>query len=356
MVISQSPHRFAYLREARVTNDHNEVAADSWLSKTDITRASVEYFSALVAAFRRMDDLEGGSVENLKQAGLAVSELAVILKKGRFVDAGIANQVEGLFAQLAQIAGWMAYDAERHGLARRYFRAGLQAASEVGDRDLGAHILACMTYQAVYQHKHGDAKELAAAAVEASRGAHPAVRSLVASRLAYTSAARGSVDRFRIALEQAQNHHSAPDSTHDRPDWLYWYSKGEFDAQQAHSLLVAVLASERGSAKFVTEAECLLSLRISDPSGSPRDAFFHGAWLARAHVKRGDLHRGLELAETAVGSMPAAVSPRTRGVLRDLDHDLANLRQGSKLPEVRALRERLQPALTASRHFRPPSR
>lgn len=53
------------------------------------------------------------------------------------------------------------------------------------------------------------------------------------------------------------------------------------------------------------------------------------------------------IAETAVSRAASVASPRTHTILRDLDNDLTNLRNGRKLPEVRALRRQLQPALWA---------
>ncbi|MGH3770362.1 MAG: hypothetical protein ACRDRW_03015 [Pseudonocardiaceae bacterium] len=55
------------------------------------------------------------------------------------------------WAQLAQLAAWMADDAGQHGLAQRYFTSGLHAAHTAGDRSVGVSLLACMNSTAVYR-------------------------------------------------------------------------------------------------------------------------------------------------------------------------------------------------------------
>ena len=66
---------------------------------------------------------------------------------------------------------------------------------------------------------------------------------------------------------------------------------------------------------------------------------------ARTHARRGDLHKSLSVAESAINCMGSISSPRTVKALRDLDQDLANLRSSRNLPEVRSLRSELQQVL-----------
>ncbi len=315
---------------------------------TKITQASVEYFSSQVTAFRRMDDVEGGSKEGLKRIEVSIRQVATILDKEDFVNEKILHKIVDVLAQLCQIAGWMAYDSELHGLAQRYFRSGLHAAQDVSDRNLGAHILACMAYQAAHRNLLREAAELATAATRAAKGAHPLVRTIAAARMAHTHAAVGDNYGFRSAIAKAADLFEEAKKVDSGPDYLYWFDSTMAQTVEGQGVLLLTLRTSHGAKSQLDEAERLLASETSPSSDvRPRDASFHGAWLARAHVKRGDLDRGLRAAETALDHMAEVSSPRTRRVLHDLDHDLANLRQGSKLPEVRALRQQLQPALSA---------
>ncbi len=318
----------------------------SGFSNIKVSSTLVEYYRSLTSAFRQMDDLEGGSTENLRHIRNAVGQVAGYLKNGSFAKLELKKSFLGVLAELAQIAGWMAYDAERHGLAQRLFRTGLQATHDVGDRNLGAHILACMAYQAVNRNDLSSAEELASVAVKVAAGAHPAVCSLAYSRLAYTKAATGDVNGFRAKIQEAQR---LLHSTHsaEAPSWLYWFNYDVLNCQQGHSIVRASLANQRNSNKLIAEADSSLNTTEGEQTETPRDASFHEAWLARAHIRRGDLHRGMYIAENVIDRMSAVSSPRSRRVLYDLDHDLSNLREGKKLSEVQALRQQLQPVLAA---------
>ncbi|HKR48317.1 MAG TPA: hypothetical protein VJT72_01845 [Pseudonocardiaceae bacterium] len=102
-------------------------------STTKATPASIEYFNSLIGTFRRLDDVEGGSEENLKRISATIGQVAHYLTHGTFTDRGLTREMTGVLAQVSQIGGWMAYDAEHHGLAQRYFRTGLHAAHSIGD-------------------------------------------------------------------------------------------------------------------------------------------------------------------------------------------------------------------------------
>jgi hypothetical protein len=49
-------------------------------------------------------------------------------------------------AEAAELLGWSAYDAGRHGVAQCYFVQGLRLAREANDRLKGGHILADLSH------------------------------------------------------------------------------------------------------------------------------------------------------------------------------------------------------------------
>ncbi len=75
-------------------------------------------------------------------------------------------------AELAQMLGWSAYDAGRHGAAQRYFVHALRLAREADDNLLGARLLSNLSHQANYLGAFEHAVKLARAAQHAatSRG------------------------------------------------------------------------------------------------------------------------------------------------------------------------------------------
>ncbi|MGH3699899.1 MAG: hypothetical protein ACRDQY_10580, partial [Pseudonocardiaceae bacterium] len=62
----------------------------------------------------------------------------------------IHHEVMSVAADAAQLLGWSAYDAGRHGAAQRFFVQGLCLAREANDRLMGGQILSNLSHQANY--------------------------------------------------------------------------------------------------------------------------------------------------------------------------------------------------------------
>lgn len=135
-----------------------------------------------------MDDSEGGGGDSLRAAHREFGQVADLAHNARFTDTRTGQRFMAAFAQLCQSAGWMALDAQQHGLAWRYFRTGLQAAHQAADHDIGAHILGSMSYQAATRGNARDAVQLAQAATKTAEKCHPLVRAVVAGESAYAQA------------------------------------------------------------------------------------------------------------------------------------------------------------------------
>ena len=113
-------------------------------------------------------------------------------------------------------------------------------------------------------------------------------------------------------------------------------------------MLRLTLTTSHRAKSHLDQAQRLLAAETSqDCPSRPRDAYIDGAWLAWVHVKHGDLHTGLNIAKTAMRYKNSVRSSRAHTILRNLDKDLSNLRQGRHLPEVRALRQQLHSTLAA---------
>ncbi|MEV4471219.1 hypothetical protein [Nonomuraea sp. NPDC049504] len=106
--------------------------------------------------------------------------------------------------EIGQLAGWMAFDATRHGLAQRYFITALRAAHQVNGLPLYAHILADLSIQAASRDHPADAITLGEAARRASGSASPAVRASVLSPLGFAYAAAGRAADFMRTRDRAR--------------------------------------------------------------------------------------------------------------------------------------------------------
>ncbi len=93
---------------------------------------------ALLVFFLDLDDLFGGDALHAP-LGLFVNRLALAV--GEDSD----DSTLAAFGALAQLAGWLALDGNRHGAARRYFNAAIYAAHQADEPALTASSLAYLS-------------------------------------------------------------------------------------------------------------------------------------------------------------------------------------------------------------------
>ena len=90
----------------------------------------VEQIEASIPLLQQLDDAKGGAA-SLGYVGAQLRAVALVLHEGTYTAAATRRLLSAL-ADLGQLAGWMAFDANQHGLAQRYFFTGLRAAHDAG--------------------------------------------------------------------------------------------------------------------------------------------------------------------------------------------------------------------------------
>ncbi len=309
------------------------------LATSDITTV----LEATIDLLRRLDDSEGGSAAAVGFVQDQLDTITTYLTRGRTTSPAVRRRLIRASAQLHQLAGWMAFDSERHATAERYFRAGLRAARDIDDTDLTAYILACMACHLAYCGHFSEAMQIADAAIDAARDAHPAVRSIAASRSGYTRATAADRKGFHVAADRAQQMWATAGEAGPKPDFLYWYGQNYLNIQRSESMQLLAFAMPYGGADILREADELLDDRIRQNAASmPRDVALHSAWLARAHVKLGEIDRAVSITELVITQLQSVRSPRVRKVLRSVKADLAQCRVARREPRVQQLCQRIR--------------
>lgn len=287
----------------------------------------VDQVERSVPLLQLLDDEHGGA-RHLPYVGSQFRAVGLLIREGDHSNAVTARLILA-FAEIGQLAGWMAFDAADHGLAQRYFVTALRAAHQVNDLPLCAHILADMSFQAASRGHPADAMALGEAARRASDAAPLAVRASVLSRLAYAYAAAGRAADFtrtrNAARELIENRGDGQE-----PRWMYFLTNNHLDCQAGYALIQLGRAEQRNgsnaSAKgFLNRGADLLSTgAYSVPSGDPsqRRALFEGAWLALGHSARGELELACRIGQIATDRLGAVRSPRSAAVLQQLAADL----------------------------------
>ncbi|MDQ3153451.1 MAG: hypothetical protein M3R63_17640 [Actinomycetota bacterium] len=317
-----------------------------------VTPAMVDAVAATTAGIRKLGDSEGGHADNLRFVHHHLTWVGKLLRQSRFTTGVVADRLLAEWAQLAQLAGWMAHDAGKHGLAQRYFTSGLHAAHTAGDRSVGTYLLTCMSQTRVIQGRLDDgidltraardAVELDNAAYDAAKATPAAVRALAVSGSARAQAALGNARGFHSAADEARALLDTPGALEARPPYLAWFGPATLEGQLAQGGLTLAGVTSRDCRVLLDGADAVLGRTATDAASTPRKAVFHAAQLSRAHVAAGDLDRAVPAGQAALRRLPTVHSRCCALVLRRLEADLAALPPARRPAAVRSLHDQLR--------------
>ncbi|MGH3826891.1 MAG: hypothetical protein ACRDQX_06930 [Pseudonocardiaceae bacterium] len=342
---------WAYADNLGTRGDSFAALVDSGRTIT-VTPAMVDAIAAATAGLRALGNTEGGHEDNLRLVHHHVVYVARLLRQAGFTHVAVANRLLAEWAQLSQLAGWLAYDTGEHGLCQRYFTSGLHAAHTAGDRSVGVYLLCSMSGTMAHRGRLADgidlgraardAVELANAAHEAARFTPTAVRALAATRFALAQAAAGNTHGFHTAANEARTLLDTPGAIEGCPKYLAWVGLGALEDDLAQGALTLAAATSRERHRLLDSAQATLGHTITDPAGTSRGAVYHAGWLARAHIAAGDLERAVPAGLTALRWLPTVRSRHCALLLRRLEGDLAALPPAHRPAAIRSLHDHLR--------------
>lgn len=198
-----------------------------------------------------------------------------------------------VYAEVAQIAGWVAADAGRLDTARRHYVQGAQAAAESGNRVAGANCLSSLAYMLAGSR---DGVLLAEAAAKVSD--IPATMAcLTAERLAWTRAQAGDADGCFRALDAADDAWERRTPVAE-PDATYWLSRPEIEIMRGRCYVAlrrplrAVPLLERITAEYSwsTRENALYLSYLAEAYEQANEPDAAGATLERARELAAQVH------------------------------------------------------------------
>lgn len=301
------------------TGDPGRLAAA--LERGSVGNPLLDQIELSIPLLQRLDGAHGGAAY-LPYVGAQFRAVALLLRQGEH-----PTQVERrLFAALAEIgllAGRMALDGGRHGLAQRYLFTALRAAREAGYHPMAAHVLADLAFQAATREYPRDAIALGRAAVRVAAVSPAGVRALVQTRLAYGHALAGQLDDFERAYATGLDTIADPDLAGE-PAGVDFLTPNHLDTKAGQALTHAgTLATAAGDHQTGTallrRGERLLrtgahALPMDHPA--QRRALFEGAWLSVAAAGQGRLEQACTIGSLAVTRLDTVQSARSAQVLR----------------------------------------
>ena len=265
-----------------------------------------------VTLFRRWD---ASGLGGLRRKAVAGQLNALAESLGESHPPEITGRLFQITAELAQLAGWMAYDQGLFGMAQRYYLLALHACREAMCTSLGAKVIGDMTQLSTALGHYDDSLTLTRTALYSlPRHASALVRCelLGLESRAYAQLGEREVeDAARSAETCLAVYDEAP--AEPLPDWIHYMNQAEVDCLAANTYIeLALHASERSRWQhYATRAEVhSLRARQSRGEGYVRSRIFDEIRLAKVRLGQ------REPAESAAVGMHALhLAAETRSTL-----------------------------------------
>jgi len=303
--------------------------------------ADIDAVRELTRSYREIDNKLGGG----KIRGVVVSYLdehvSGLLTDGTYSETA-GRELAAACGELCQLAGWVAYDSDEHGLAHRYLTQALAYARHADDQALAAEILAAQAHQALYLARPAEGADLARAAqAAATRRGSATLLTECQVMEAHAHAARNDAPACGTAL--ARNAPFDLAARDDDPGWLSYFDEAYLAARMAQCF--RDLGDSRHAVRYAR--------RSLDMDGRyVRGRAFGLSLLATAHAAAGEPEEATRVGRQALDLTARLNSARSVRYPRDLTRQL---RPRADLPAVRdftaEVRDRL-PAAAGPAGFR----
>ncbi|MFY1652831.1 hypothetical protein ACN27J_18310 [Solwaraspora sp. WMMB762] len=275
---------------------------------TKVTEAVIEDFEVLTDTYRHLDYREGSH----RVSSEVTTHLRTMLEvSNRTTTSAAHRRLLRAAGDAAQLAGWLAIDAQKYNQAEGYCRLAASLAEKSNDRALRAYSLGVISYT----HLHaGDGKAalsvLDTAQGLAGHGAPAAVRSWLCEALGEAYGFLGQPRPGLASLAQAERVFDGV-STESAPAWLGFYN-ADCHAARLKGRCLTRLREPREATRALYEALTLLPPTfVRERSGTLID-------LAVAYVQMGQIEQACDAASQADTLARRTGSERNRRRLREL--------------------------------------
>jgi hypothetical protein len=287
-----------------------------------VGRADIGAIRELTQSYREMDNRLGGGKLRSAIVSYLDDHVSRLLTTGNYREE-TGRQLAAACGELSQLAGWVAYDSDEHGLAQRYLTQALAYARHADDSALAAEILAAQAHQALYLARPDEAVDLARAAQAAAVRHGPAT--LLTECLvmeAHGHAARNDAHACGAALARAEQTFDRAAREHD-PVWLSYFDEAYLAARMAQCF--RDLGEAGHAARYAR--------RSLDMDGRyVRGRAFNLSLLATAYAVQDEPEQASAVGRQALDLTVRLSSARSVRYVRDL---VRSLRPRADLPTVR---------------------
>lgn len=256
----------------------NLISLDNQFGGADLVRLSVRFFQ---------------SMHNLLGVGA--------------YDDRIENDLYAAAGELAEVVGWLAYDAEQHELVRKMNQESLYYTRLAGDRTIELLTVQNASMHAGAMGRPREALQLARSVLEGGADLSPRVRALFLTRKARALAQAGDESAIGI-FDQIKSLYLDGVADTD-PMWAWWVDERELawhEAMAKRDLSLAGPAIE----EFEHSVEATAPTEI-------RSQYLHRAYLLQAQVELGSWADVEDTVRSILPLVPQVASTRTAVLLRN---------------------------------------
>lgn len=251
-------------------------------------------------------------------------------------EPSLERDLQAAAGELAEVAGWLLYDADRQDDVRRMNQEALYFSRLAGDRSMEVFTLQNASMHAGFLGRPHEALHLARSVLESRDRLSPRVKTLFLVRKA-RALAQGGDEQALTLFDQARSHYE--DGIRDTdPKWAWWVDERELAWQEG--MAFADLGHAREAlGKFEQSVAATAPRRV-------RSRYLHLGYLLGAQVRVG-AWSDAETTMRQIGAMVGDVASTRTEVL--LARTLPELRREHVPASTRETAEQLATGLVGSR-------
>jgi hypothetical protein len=244
-------------------------------SGTDPEFGNSEYLESVRSHIREIIALDNrfGGADLLRLSTRFFRTVHKQLGAGTY-DLRLERDLQAAAGELAEVVGWLAYDAEEHDLTRQMNQESLYFARLAGDRTIELLTLQNSSMHAASQGRPGEALQLTRSVLEGEYRLSPRLTALFLMRKARALAQGGDESALRLFPEIRSLYLNGVSD--GDPAWAWWIDDHEIDWHEAMA---------RRDLGMVDQAISYFERSvIATPATETRGQYFHRASLLQAQV------------------------------------------------------------------------
>ena len=234
------------------------------------------------------------------------------LGTGRY-DPRLERDLHSATGELAEVVGWLAYDAEAHDLCRRMNQESLYFTRLAGDKVVELLTLQNSSMHAAAEGRPREALHIARSVLEGDYKLSPRVKALFLMRKARALAQSGDESALALLPEIRDRYLNGVSDTD--PAWAWWIDDRELAWHEAMVQRDLGLAS-----KAIDYFERSV---MATPADEIRSQYLHRAYLLQSQVDNNTWDAAEQTARQLIPLSRDVASTRTVVILRSISGELA---------------------------------